>query len=185
MEKIWLKNWPTGVPQDIRYLLGEKPLFRNLRAHAKAYPDRAAINFYGKEVSYAAFDRLTDLFRFISLPPGAPKRRPGRLVPAELPTVFRLPDWRSQGRRHSGSVRPHVQGLGTGRGTDSDRYQGHRMSGLAVPGGEGSPWKVQIRQHYRDRSGGFLVGQAFRNAPRDNRQAYVSSSGIRSNLRKP
>lgn len=62
MEKIWLKNWPAGVPRDIRYLLGEKPLFEYLRAHAKAYPDKPAINFYGKEISYAEFDRLTDLF---------------------------------------------------------------------------------------------------------------------------
>jgi long-chain acyl-CoA synthetase len=62
MEKIWLKSWPAGVPQDIRYLLGEKPLFEYLRVHAKTYPDKAAINFYGKEISYAQFDRLSDLF---------------------------------------------------------------------------------------------------------------------------
>jgi long-chain acyl-CoA synthetase len=62
MEKIWLKNWPAGVPREIEYLLGEKPLFEYLRSHAKTHPDKPAINFYGKEISYAAFDRLTDLF---------------------------------------------------------------------------------------------------------------------------
>ena len=62
MEKIWLKNWPAGVPMEIRYLQGEKPLFEYLRHHAQAWPDKTAINFYGLQISYAEFDRLTDCF---------------------------------------------------------------------------------------------------------------------------
>jgi long-chain acyl-CoA synthetase len=62
MEKIWQKNWPEGVPKEIRYSLGERPLFQYLRNHAESFPDKVAINFYGLEISYAEFDRLTDLF---------------------------------------------------------------------------------------------------------------------------
>jgi long-chain acyl-CoA synthetase len=62
MERSWLKNWPTGVPTEIRYLQGEKPIFEYLRSHAKLSPDNAAINFYGQEISYAELDRLTDRF---------------------------------------------------------------------------------------------------------------------------
>ena len=47
---------------EIRYLQGERPLFDYVRGHAKAWPEKTAINFYGLEISYAEFDRLTDLF---------------------------------------------------------------------------------------------------------------------------
>jgi long-chain acyl-CoA synthetase len=50
------------VPAEIRYHLGERPLFEYVRSHAKTYPNKAAINFYGLEISYAELDRLTDLF---------------------------------------------------------------------------------------------------------------------------
>jgi len=50
------------VPTEIRYLQGERPLFDYVRGHAKALPEKTAINFYGLEISYAEFDRLTDLF---------------------------------------------------------------------------------------------------------------------------
>ena len=62
MEKIWLKNWPEGLPMEIRYLQGAKPLFEYLRAHAKTWPEKTAINYYGLKISYAEFDRLTDCF---------------------------------------------------------------------------------------------------------------------------
>ncbi len=62
MEKSWPRNWPAGVPTEIRYLQGERPLFDYVRGHAKALPEKTAINFYGLEISYAEFDRLTDLF---------------------------------------------------------------------------------------------------------------------------
>jgi len=62
VEKSWPRNWPAGVPTEIRYLQGERPLFDYVRGHAKALPEKTAINFYGLEISYAEFDRLTDLF---------------------------------------------------------------------------------------------------------------------------
>ena len=62
MESIWLKNWPEGVPMEIRYSHGDKPLFHYLRSHARTWPEKTAVNFYGLEISYAQLDRLTDLF---------------------------------------------------------------------------------------------------------------------------
>jgi long-chain acyl-CoA synthetase len=62
MEKIWLKNWPAGVPMEINYHLGAKPIFEYLRSYAKLWPGKAAINFYGLEISYADLDTLTDRF---------------------------------------------------------------------------------------------------------------------------
>lgn len=62
MDRIWMKNWPEGVPTEIQYLMGEMPLFAYLRSFAKSCPDKTAINFYGLEISYAELDRLTDTF---------------------------------------------------------------------------------------------------------------------------
>ena len=42
MEKIWLKNWPAGVPMEIRYLQGDKPLCEYLRSHAETWPEKTA-----------------------------------------------------------------------------------------------------------------------------------------------
>ena len=38
---------------DIAYLQGEKPLHEYLRQHAREQPEKAAIVWYGREISYA------------------------------------------------------------------------------------------------------------------------------------
>lgn len=62
MEHIWMKSWPPFVPEQVPYPKGKKPLFEYLRDNARAFPDRTAIVFYGKEVSYAELDRMSDQF---------------------------------------------------------------------------------------------------------------------------
>ena len=62
MEKVWMKNWPDGVPVELQYIEGLRPICEYLRLHAKKNPDRVAINFYGLEISYAELDRLTNRF---------------------------------------------------------------------------------------------------------------------------
>ncbi len=62
MDKVWMKNWPEGVPLEIEYIQGKKPLFEYLRIHASQNPDRVAINFYGLEITYAQLDQLTNRF---------------------------------------------------------------------------------------------------------------------------
>lgn len=57
-----MKNWPPDAPSELRYRRGEKPLFEYLRGNAKDYPDRPAIFYYGKEISWADLDLYTDRF---------------------------------------------------------------------------------------------------------------------------
>lgn len=46
----------------IDYLQGEKPLHEYLRGHARRHPDKAALVWYGREISYAELDRCSDAF---------------------------------------------------------------------------------------------------------------------------
>jgi long-chain acyl-CoA synthetase len=45
-----------------QYRDGDKPLHDYLRAHARRQPNRVAFNWYGREISYAELDRLSDAF---------------------------------------------------------------------------------------------------------------------------
>jgi len=47
---------------DIDYLQGEKPLHEYLRGHARRQPDKTALVWYGREISYAELDRYSDAF---------------------------------------------------------------------------------------------------------------------------
>ncbi|MCB2227750.1 MAG: AMP-binding protein [Desulfarculaceae bacterium] len=62
MDKIWMKNWPEGIPVELSYPQGNKPICEHLRIHAAENPSRVAINFYGREISYAELDQLTNRF---------------------------------------------------------------------------------------------------------------------------
>jgi len=62
MERIWMKNWPNHVPKEVSYPQGKKPVFEYLRDNARAFPDRAAIIFYGKELTYGELDRMSEQF---------------------------------------------------------------------------------------------------------------------------
>ncbi len=44
------------------YLQGEKPLHEYLRRHARTQPRKAAIVWYGREISYAELDAMSDAF---------------------------------------------------------------------------------------------------------------------------
>ena len=54
------KSWPTGVPTEVSYELGEVPLTTYLRLRAKQNSDDVAIIFYGFELTFAELDRLSD-----------------------------------------------------------------------------------------------------------------------------
>lgn len=60
MEKIWMKNWPTGVPETLIYHHGKKPIFEYLRIHARNHPEKVAINYYGLEIQYRELDTFSD-----------------------------------------------------------------------------------------------------------------------------
>ncbi|MDB5512987.1 MAG: acyl-CoA synthetase [Enterovirga sp.] len=54
--------WPSGVPTEAWYPHGQRPLTEYLRAWARQQPDKPAVIFYGREVTYAELDRLSDRF---------------------------------------------------------------------------------------------------------------------------
>jgi acyl-CoA synthetase (AMP-forming)/AMP-acid ligase II len=58
MEKIWLKSWPKGIPQSLEF--PEKPLPEFLRENARRKPNKTAINFYGREISFQELNTRTD-----------------------------------------------------------------------------------------------------------------------------
>jgi acyl-CoA synthetase (AMP-forming)/AMP-acid ligase II len=58
MEKRWFKSWPKGVPRSL--VLMAKPLHEFLRDHARLSPNKVAVNFYGREISFQELDRQTD-----------------------------------------------------------------------------------------------------------------------------
>lgn len=60
MERIWIQNWPEGIPRELHYLRGEKPLFEYLRANAREFPDKAAYIYYGREISWKEMDKYSD-----------------------------------------------------------------------------------------------------------------------------
>jgi len=60
LEKPWLKFWPEGVPQTIRY--PEISLPQMLTNAAQKFPENSATLFYGARISYKELDNLTDRF---------------------------------------------------------------------------------------------------------------------------
>ncbi len=56
------ENWPAGIPREPAYPHGERPIGHYVRRWAEETPDRAAFNFYGREVTFAELDRLSDRF---------------------------------------------------------------------------------------------------------------------------
>ncbi|MGO9022018.1 MAG: AMP-binding protein [Syntrophobacteraceae bacterium] len=66
MERIWMRNWPDYVTKEVSYPQGKKPVFEYLRDNAGAFPNRAAIIFYGKELTYGELDQMSEQFaRFL------------------------------------------------------------------------------------------------------------------------
>src|SRR5260370_24249549 len=58
--KTWLSAYDPGIPADIE--LPDEPLHAALSAAAATYPERAAIRFYGRSISYRELDALTNRF---------------------------------------------------------------------------------------------------------------------------
>ncbi len=58
MGKKWLKSWPQGIPQALEF--PQQPLPEFLREHARRNPEKTAINFYGREISFRELDVSTE-----------------------------------------------------------------------------------------------------------------------------
>jgi len=62
MEKIWMKHWPEDIPKEVVFSEGKIPAFEHLRIHARRNPDKPAIIYYGREISYRELDESSDRF---------------------------------------------------------------------------------------------------------------------------
>lgn len=51
-----------GLPVELEYPLGDAPITAYLEKGARDYPERTAVNFYGREVSYRELDELCNRF---------------------------------------------------------------------------------------------------------------------------
>ncbi|MGP4002420.1 AMP-binding protein [Streptomyces sp. 8N706] len=54
--------WPAEVPKQVVYPQGERPITDHLVHWSQHCPDRVAINFYGRRISYAELEDLTARF---------------------------------------------------------------------------------------------------------------------------
>ncbi|MEM3626874.1 MAG: long-chain fatty acid--CoA ligase [Candidatus Bathyarchaeia archaeon] len=59
-EKPWFKFWPEGVPKHIEY--PEVPLFEFLRKTAEKYPNKTALVYFDRGITYRELDLVTDKF---------------------------------------------------------------------------------------------------------------------------
>lgn len=57
---LWRKNWPRGLPTQSTFPYGKMPIADCLRKHAEATPDKGAIQFYGREVTFKEWDEAAN-----------------------------------------------------------------------------------------------------------------------------
>lgn len=60
MEKPWLKNYPKEIPHKISYDI--RPLHVYLRQAASKYPEKKALHFLGKDITFSELDRKVRQF---------------------------------------------------------------------------------------------------------------------------
>jgi len=62
LRAIHARNWPSDVPSEVRYPLGEIPLSDHLRHWGESRPDAPAIIYYGHVTTYGELDALSEAF---------------------------------------------------------------------------------------------------------------------------
>ena len=73
MENIWMKSWPPDLPEKLVFELGPRPIHEYLRLRAQQTPDKTAVIFYGRRLSYRELDQASDSFAAYLLEQGAVK----------------------------------------------------------------------------------------------------------------
>ncbi|WP_308282793.1 AMP-binding protein [Pseudonocardia nigra] len=74
--------WPAGLPTELEYPFGERPLTEYLQEWARTDPDRVLLVFYGTELTFGQVDDLSDRFAGFLLERGV---SPGDRVAVMLP----------------------------------------------------------------------------------------------------
>lgn len=62
LRELWERNWPQGIPRELEYPQGDGLMTDYLEAAARAHPDRTAIVYYGRRMTYRELDDLSDRF---------------------------------------------------------------------------------------------------------------------------
>lgn len=73
MKKIWMKHWPEDLPETIAFEHGDIPVHEYLRIQARQKPDKAAVIFYGRVMTYRELDVASDRFAAYLLSRGVGK----------------------------------------------------------------------------------------------------------------
>ncbi|WP_028219878.1 AMP-binding protein [Paraburkholderia oxyphila] len=60
LQRLWAQAWPAHAPREPQYPLGQRPLTANLREWARRAPERPALHFYGRTLSYGELDALSE-----------------------------------------------------------------------------------------------------------------------------
>ena len=103
MESIWKKHWPEAIDEkSIR--LPEELLPVTLARQARRVPDRTAIQFYGRVVTFAELDSAVGRFA-CRLPKSFSKT--GRWASGVRAMDRNVPRTRSVGRPARGAQNPH------------------------------------------------------------------------------
>src|SRR3989304_1515030 len=100
MEPIWKAHWPSGL-DEATIRLPEEPLPVILKANARRTPDKAALVFYGREVSFGELDEASDRVAGWVPAPGPPPRGPGPPVLPDRPPARAIA---SRGARRPGAI---------------------------------------------------------------------------------
>src|SRR4030042_4096926 len=58
--KSWFRLWPKDIPKNLEYQ--KVPLHEILEKTAKEHPEKAAIAYFAREITYAELDSLSDQF---------------------------------------------------------------------------------------------------------------------------
>ena len=85
IEKPWHRHYDYNVPTTIRY--PRLVVHELLDLPAGAYPDKAALIFFGGEMSFYELRQESRRFANALAGPRNPEGRPGGTTPAQLPSV--------------------------------------------------------------------------------------------------
>lgn len=82
------KEWPSDLASDLTYPKGQKPLHEYLRENARQNPERTAIIWYGREITYGELNDLSERFAAFLLSLGVKKGEHVALFLSNCPQYF-------------------------------------------------------------------------------------------------
>lgn len=88
MDERLRKDWPGDLAPDLTYLKGQKPLHEYLRDNALLNPERIAIIWYGREITYGELNDLSERFASFLSGSGVKKGERVALFLSNCPQYF-------------------------------------------------------------------------------------------------